>query len=300
MYPVYPYYSYRTECQTSPITFPPQQQDRQPGLEYLVIPRPISQNPGYRRANKLLNKVAVVTGGDSGIGRAVAIAFAKEGADVTIAYFDEHKDAVETQYLIRQWGRRCIAIPCDLREEKSSSDVIEQTIDTFGHIDIVVNNSAVQFPQMSILDVSEQQLEDTFRTNIYSYFFMTKAALPYLQAGSAIINTASVAAYEGIKELLAYSATKGAVVSFTRSLAMSLVKQGIRVNGVAPGPIWTPFISATFPVDRLITFGLNTPMKRAGQPFEVAPAYVYLASDDSSYMTGQILHVNGGGLNIEV
>lgn len=300
MYPVYPYYSYRTECQTIPITFPPQQQDRQPGLEYRVIPRPISQNPGYRRANKLLNKVAVVTGGDSGIGRAVAIAFAKEGADVTIAYFDEHEDAVETQYLIRQWGRRCLAIPSDLREERSSSDVVKRTMDTFGHIDIVVNNSAVQFPQMSILDVSEQQLEDTFRTNIYSYFFMTKAALPYLQAGSTIINTASVAAYEGIKELLAYSATKGAVVSFTRSLAMSLVKQGIRVNGVAPGPIWTPFISATFPVDRLITFGLNTPMKRAGQPFEVAPAYVYLASDDSSYMTGQILHVNGGGLNIEV
>lgn len=294
MIPVYPYYSYKTECNTVPLSFPPQHQERQPGLEYLMVPRPISENPAYRGSQKLVDKVAIITGGDSGIGRATAIAFAKEGANVVIPYLYETEDAEETRQRVQQLGRECLPIKCDLRDEHASAEVVRQTIGTFGRLDVLVNNCGVQFPQQSILDISAQQLEDTFRTNIFSYFYMTKAALPHLCQGSSIINTASVTAYAGEKTLIDYSSTKGAIVSFTRSLSLNLVEQGIRVNAVAPGPIWTPLIVSSYSAERVSTFGTDTPMKRAGQPFELAPTYVYLASDDSSYVTGQVLHVNGG------
>lgn len=294
MFPMYPYYSFRTECETKPIAFPPQHQERQPGLEYLMVPLPIAENPGYIGSGKLQDKVAVITGGDSGIGRAVAIAFAKEGADVVIAYLYEHEDAAETKRRVEELGRRCLSIAGDLRHPGTSRDVIGQTIETFGRLDILVNNCAVQYPQNSILDISDEQLDNTFRTNLFSFFYMTKAALPCMKRGSAIINTTSVTAYEGQKELIDYSSTKGAIVSFTRSLSLSLVSEGIRVNAVSPGPIWTPLIPSSFSAEQVMSFGLDTPMKRAGQPFELAPAYVYLASDDSSYVSGQVLHVNGG------
>lgn len=293
-YPMYPYYSKRTKCQEEPLSFPPQHQTQQPGLEYQMIPRPIYNNPAYTGSRKLQDRVAIITGGDSGIGRAIAVAYAKEGADVVIVYLNERQDADETQAVIQQLGRRCLALPMDLRSKSACSDAVEQTIQQFGRLDILVNNIGIQFPQVSILEISEDQLEQTFRTNLFSFFFMAQAALPHLKNGSSIINTASILAYQGQKFLIDYSATKGAVVTFTRSLAQSLVEQGIRVNAVAPGPIWTPLVASTFPVEFLITLGIDTPMKRAGQPFEVAPTYVYLASDDSRYVTGETLHVNGG------
>lgn len=294
MYPSYPYYGSEVQCKQIPITFPPQQQHRQPGFEYLMVPQPIAENPIYRGSGKLANKIAVVTGGDSGIGRAVSIAFAKEGADVAVVYFDEHQDAAETKKRIESTGRRCLLISADLKEEEACRSAIAKAVETFGRIDVLVNNHGVQFPQNSILDISKEQLEFTFRTNIFSFFHLTKAALPYMKEGSSIINTASVTAYRGEKTLIDYSSTKGAIVSFTRSLSLNLTDQKIRVNGVAPGPIWTPLIPASFTPDRVKHFGTEVPMKRAGQPFELAPAYVYLASDDASYVSGQILHVGGG------
>jgi NAD(P)-dependent dehydrogenase (short-subunit alcohol dehydrogenase family) len=294
MYPVYPYYSVRTQCEEVPISFPPQHQDQQPGLEYLMVPQPISENPSYLGANKLRGKVAIITGGDSGIGRAAAIAFAKEGADVVIVYLYEHEDAEATRQRVEQLGQRCLALACDLQDPQSSMYVVEQTIASFGRVDVLVNNCGVQYPQASILDISNEQLEHTYRTNIFSYFYMTKAVLPYFSRGCVIINTASVTAYAGEKTLIDYSSTKGAIVSFTRSLSLNLVEQGIRVNAVAPGPIWTPLIVSSYSAERVSVFGTDTPMKRAGQPFELAPTYVYLASDDSGYVTGQVLHVNGG------
>ncbi|GAA4716429.1 SDR family oxidoreductase [Brevibacillus fulvus] len=294
MYPIYPYYSKEVKCQEVPITFPPQHQEVQPGLEYLMVPAPISDNPYYRGSGKLANKVAIITGGDSGIGRAVALGFAKEGADVAIVYLNEQQDAETTRQMVEQQGRRCLAIAGDLRQEAFCAQAVRQTIDTFGKLDILVLNQAVQFPQESILNITAEQLENTFRTNIYPHFYLTKAALPHLRPGSSIISTASVTAYHGEKTLIDYSATKGAIVSFTRSLSLSLVDQGIRVNAVAPGPIWTPLIPASFSAERVKNFGADVPMRRAGQPFELAPTYIYLASDDSSYVTGQVLHVNGG------
>ncbi len=294
MYPQYPYYNKIQKCKDQPISFPPQHQERQPGLEYLMDPLPISENCEYRGSGKLEGKVAIITGGDSGIGRAAAIAYAKEGADVAIVYLYEHRDARETQERIEEIGQRCLTIAGDLREEAFSYHVAEQTIQIFGKIDVLVNNHGVQFPQCSIMDITAEQLDDTFRTNIYGFFYMTKAVLPHLPPGSAIINTASVTAYEGNKYLLDYSATKGAIVSFTRSLSLSLQSCGIRVNAVAPGPIWTPLQPSSWPADYIMTFGTETPMKRAGQPFELAPTYVYLASQDSYYVSGQVLHVNGG------
>lgn len=294
MIPMYPYYGQETKCKQVPITFPPQHQDRQPGLEYLMNPIPISNNPAYKGSGKLAGKVAIITGGDSGIGRAVAIGFAKEGADVAIVYLYERKDALATKAMVERYGRRCLLIEGDLRYPDFSCKVVERTLECYGKIDILVLNQGVQFPQNSILDISNEQLEDTFRTNIYPLFYMTKAALPYLRPGSAIISTASVTAYEGAPLLVDYSSTKGAIVSFTRSLSLQLVGCGIRVNAVAPGPIWTPLIVSSYSAEYVKTFGLETPMKRAGQPFELAPTYIYLASDDSSYVTGQVLHVNGG------
>ncbi|HWO97021.1 MAG TPA: SDR family oxidoreductase [Bacillus sp. (in: firmicutes)] len=294
MYPIYPYYGFQKKCRRQPLTFPPQHQDVHPGMEYVMNPRPISENPRYKGTGKLNGKVAVITGGDSGIGRAVAYAFAKEGADIAIPYLNEHRDAEETKMRIEQIGRRCLLLPGDLREEEVCQQAIEKTVAVFGRLDILVNNHGVQYVQKSILDITKEQLERTFQTNIFSFFYLTKAALPYLKKGSSIINTTSVTAYEGNKELIDYSATKGAITTFTRSLSLSLVKKGIRVNGVAPGPIWTPLIPSSFSAKQVSIFGTDTPMKRAGQPFELAPTYVYLASDDSQYVTGQVLHVNGG------
>jgi NAD(P)-dependent dehydrogenase (short-subunit alcohol dehydrogenase family) len=274
--------------------FPPQHQNQQPGIESQMKPLPISIADNYLASGKLEHKVALISGGDSGIGRAVALAFAREGADVAIAYLNEHSDAAETKQLIEQIGKRCITHAGDLGNEAFCQQVVAKTIKEWGQLDILVNNAAEQHVQTDLENISSSQLEKTFRTNVFSYFYFSKAALPHLKSGSVIINTASVTAYEGHEQLMDYSATKGAIVTFTRSLSLSLVKQGIRVNGVAPGPIWTPLIPASFPNADIIKFGQDTPMGRAGQPAEVAPCYVFLASQDSSYMSGQILHINGG------
>lgn len=275
-------------------TLPPQHQNRQPGLESQMTPQPKEQDANYKGSDKLKGKVALITGGDSGIGRAVAISFAKEGANIAIVYLNEHEDAKETVRLVEQHGRRCLFIAGDVGDESFCQKAVEQTVRELGHLDVLVNNAAEQHPQESIEKITEEQLVRTFRTNIFAQFFMVKAALKHLKPGSAIINTTSVTAYKGSPMLLDYSSTKGAIVAFTRSLSMSLVEKGIRVNGVAPGPIWTPLIPSTFPADKVATFGHDVPMKRPGQPEEVANCYVFLASDDASYMSGQVLHVNGG------
>jgi NAD(P)-dependent dehydrogenase (short-subunit alcohol dehydrogenase family) len=273
---------------------PPQQQERQPGIESEMRPRPKAEDHAYKGCGKLNDKVALITGGDSGIGRAVAILYAKEGADVSIVYLNEHEDAEETRRQVAEEGRRCLLIAGDVGDEAFCREAVERTVNELGRLDILVNNAAEQHPQDSIEKISAEQLERTFRTNIFSFFFLTKAALRHLKEGAAIINTTSVTAYKGNPQLIDYSATKGAIVAFTRALSNSLVEKGIRVNGVAPGPIWTPLIPSTFPPEKVASFGANVPMKRAGQPEEVAPSYVFLASDDSSYISGQILHPNGG------
>ncbi len=273
---------------------PAQRQTRQPGRETEMTPRPQAEKPSHLGSGKLQGKVAVITGGDSGIGRAAAVAFAKEGADVAIAYLDEHEDAEETVRAVEEHGRRCLRIAGDLGRERFCARVVERTLREFGRLDILVNNAAEQHPQDDLAKISEKQLEQTFRTNIFAYFFLTKAALPHLKSGAAVINTTSVTAYRGSAKLLDYSATKGAIVAFTRSLALQLADRGIRVNGVAPGPIWTPLIPSTFDADHVAKFGSDVPLRRAGEPAEVAPCFVFLAADDSSYMTGQVLHPNGG------
>lgn len=276
------------------IAFPPQHQTHQPGVESEMNPRPISVDENYKGSGKLANKTAIITGGDSGIGKSVAIYFAKEGADVAIVYLEEQSDAEETKQLIESEGRKCLLFSGDVGDENFCKDVVKDVIDQLGKLDILVNNAAEQHPQKSILNITSAQLEKTFRTNLFSFFYMTKMSLPYMKKGASIINTSSITAYAGNEQLLDYSATKGAIVTFTRSLSKSLAPQGIRVNGVAPGPIWTPLIPSTFPEDQVSTFGTDTPMGRAGQPYELAPAYVFLASDDSSYVSGQMIHVNGG------
>lgn len=275
-------------------TFPPQHQNHQPGVEDEMNPIPIHVSDQYKGSNKLKDKVAIITGGDSGIGKSVAIYFAKEGADVVVSYLNETKDAEDTKKQVEAEGRRCILMAGDIGNEDVCNQIVDDTMKEFGKIDIVVNNAAEQHPQQSLLDITSEQLERTFRTNIYSYFYLTKAALPHLKKGSSIINTSSITAYQGNEQLLDYSATKGAIVTFTRSLSKSLAKDEIRVNGVAPGPIWTPLIPSTFPADQVAEFGSTTPMGRAGQPYELAASYVFLASNDSSYVSGQMIHVNGG------
>lgn len=275
-------------------TLPPQHQEKQPGIESEMTPRPEYKSPAYQAAGKLKDKVAIITGGDSGIGRAVAVLYAKEGADVAIVYKDEHSDAEETKKAVEQEGRKCILLPGDVGDESFAKQAVEQTVSELGKLDIVVNNAAEQHVQQSIVDITAEQLERTFRTNIFGMFFITKAAVPHLKEGSTIINTTSVTAYRGEPVLLDYSSTKGAITAFTRALSMNIVEKGIRVNAVAPGPIWTPLIPASFDEEKVSKFGASQPMKRPGQPEEVAPAYVYLASTDSSYVSGQIIHVNGG------
>lgn len=261
-----------------------------------MTPKPRTEDATYRGSGKLQGKAALITGGDSGIGQAVAIAYAKEGANVAIAYLDEHEDAKETKQRVEQAGRSCLAISSNIGDELFYQQAVQQTVNEFGQLDILVNNAAEQHPQESIENISAEQLERTFRTNIFSMFYLTKAALPHLKQGSAIVNTTSVTACKGNPSLLDYSSTKGAIVAFTRSLSQALLEKGIRVNGVAPGPVWTPLIPSTFPGEQIENFGAHVPMKREGQPEEIAPSYVFLASDDSSYMAGQILHPNGGAV----
>ncbi|HEY9089322.1 MAG TPA: SDR family oxidoreductase [Anaerolineaceae bacterium] len=275
-------------------TRPPQVQDQKPGKENEMHPRPVSEDPLYQGSGKLRGRVAVITGGDSGIGRAVARFYAREGADVAVIYLNESEDAEQTRRMVEDEGRRCLLIAGDVGDEIFCRQAVRQVMDTFGRLDILVNNAAEQHPQDRLEDITAEQLERTFRTNIFGYFFMAKAALPFLGQGGVIINTTSVTAYRGSEHLLDYSSTKGAIVSFTRSLALNLAPRGIRVNGVAPGPIWTPLIPSTFDAEHVKSFGADVPMGRPGEPEEVAPSFVFLASDDSSYITGQVLHPNGG------
>ncbi len=273
---------------------PRQKQPRQPGIEEEMKPRPEAWIKTAPAEPKLAGKVAVISGGDSGIGRAVALAFAAEGADLAILYRNEHRDAKETTRAVEKAGRRAAAIAGDIGSEAFCGRAIAQVIKKFGHLDIVVNNAAEQHLQDTLEKISARQLERTFRTNIFSFFYLAQAALPHLKKGAAVINTTSVTAYRESPSLIDYSSTTGAIVSFTRSLAHAVVKRGIRVNAVAPGPIWTPLIPATFPGEKVESFGSDVPLGRAGQPNEVTPCYVFLASADSSYMTGQVLHPNGG------
>lgn len=277
-----------------PKKFPPQHQNQQPGIESAMNPRPLFDDPNYLPNKKLQGKAAIVTGGDSGIGRAVAVAFAKEGADVAIVYLSEHEDAKEAQQAIEKYQRRCLLLPGDVGNPTFCQQAVTNVLKAWNRLDILVNNAAEQHPQPDILSITPEQLENTFRTNVFGYFFMCQAALPHLKQGATIINTTSVTAYEGNAQLIDYSSTKGAIVTLIRSLSASVAGQGIRVNGVAPGPIWTPFIPSSSSATQVTTFGSDTPLQRAGQPQELAPAYVYLASEDSSYVSGQVLHVNGG------
>jgi NAD(P)-dependent dehydrogenase (short-subunit alcohol dehydrogenase family) len=259
-------------------------------------PSPQSDDPDYRGSGKLRGKVALITGGDSGIGRAVAIAFAKEGADVAIVYLNEQQDADETRRLVEQHGQRCLALAGDIGDEAFCQQVVQQVARELGGLDCLVNNAGEQHPQPSLTDITAEQLQRTFRTNVFGMFYMTKAALEHLGEGSTIINTTSVTAYQGSPQLLDYSATKGAIVAMTRSLSQALLDKGIRVNAVAPGPIWTPLIPASFSAEHTAKHGSAAPMHRAGQPNEVAPCFVFLACEDASYMSGQVLHPNGGSM----
>ncbi len=293
-YPQIPYRGFKKKEKEIPITFPAQHQNIQPGLEYEMNPRPIFDNPNVKGSHKLCNKVAIISGGDSGIGRAISVLFAKEGADIVIVYLNEHEDANYTKRLVENYGRKCVLLAGDLRDEKFSPYIADYVMRCFGKIDILVNNCGVQYPQNSILDISNEQMRYTFETNIFSFFYLTKAILPFMKENSSIINTTSITAFDGKKNLIDYSSTKGAITVFTKSLALSLAEKKIRVNAVAPGPIWTPLIPASFSAKEVEMFGTDVALERAGQPFEVAPAYLYLACDDSRYVTGQIIHVNGG------
>ncbi len=275
---------------------PAQSQNRKPGIEAEMTPKPEFDRDDYRGSGKLLDKVALITGGDSGIGRSVAVLYAKEGADVAIVYLDEHQDAEETKRYIENYGRKCLLIPGDIASEKFCHEAVQKTVEEFGKLDILVNNAAVQYTEDSqtLKDIDSARLGRIFSTNIFAMFYFCKAAIPHLKEGSSIINTTSINAYKGNDTLLSYSTTKGAILAFTRSLAQSLLEQGIRVNAVAPGPIWTPFIVDSMKPEKVKSFGNQVPMKRPGQPVEVATSYVFLASEDASYFAGQVLHPNGG------
>ena len=272
----------------------PEQEQEPVGLESEMRPRPDYGEESYRGSGKLQGKAAVITGGDSGIGRAVALAYAREGADVLISYLDEHSDAQETVRILEKEGRRCVAVAGDIGEDAHCQEIVERAVQEFGKLDILVNNAAYQEVIDSIEDVTEELLEHTYRINIFAMFFLCKAALPHMQPGSTIINTTSIQAYQPSPTLLPYSTTKGAILTFTKGLSDEAIKRGIRVNAVAPGPVWTPLIPSSFSSDQSSEFGKNTPMGRPGQPAELAPVYVFLASQDSSYITGECIGVTGG------
>ena len=277
------------------IEIPPQHQDVQPGIEAELTPQPEVIRPSYKGANKLKNKVALITGGDSGIGRAVAVHFAREGANVAISYTPrEEVDAQKTKQLVEAEGQQCLLLPGDIRQEAYCTQIVEETVKHFGQLNILVNNAGLQLQHKTLDDVSEESLLATFETNIYSFFRVTKAAVPHFTKGDTIINTTSITAYQGRADLLDYSSTKGAIMTFTRALSSNLITKGIRVNAVAPGPIWTPLNPASVSAEEVAKFGQDVPMKRPGQPSEVGPAYVFLASDDATYITGQVMHPNGG------
>ncbi|MGO3057441.1 MAG: SDR family oxidoreductase [Halomonas sp.] len=273
---------------------PPQHQDEQPGDEHEMRPEPEFIRDSYQGTQKLKDKVALITGGDSGIGRAVAVHYAREGADSVIVHLEEDKDAEDTKALVEAEGRRCLVLKGDVGDPEFCREIVKKTLDHFGKLNIVVNNAAEQYDWNDLTEVPDEQIMRTFQTNIFSHFYVTKAALPHLQKGDTIIETSSINAFKGNDTLIDYSATKGAIQGFMRSMAMSLMDRGIRVNAVAPGPVWTPLIPASFDDEKVASFGGQVPMNRAGQPSEMGPAYVYLASEDSSYMTGQTLHLNGG------
>ncbi|MEO5684200.1 MAG: SDR family oxidoreductase [Chitinophagaceae bacterium] len=272
---------------------PPQQQ-RRPGIGRNMHPQPIVDNPGQPGSGKLKGKIALITGGDSGIGKAVAILFAKEGALVALSYLNEHKDAADTKLKVEAYGQQCLLIPGDISKEQHCNSIIKKTIKVFGKIDILINNAAIHYECKKPEDLETKKILHTFQVNIFSMIWITRAALPFMRKGSVIINSSSVTAYRGSAELIDYAATKGAIVAFTRSLASSLIKRNIRVNGVAPGPIWTPLIASSFKPSKVAAHGSSAPMERVGEPVEVAPAYLFLAADDNSYMSGQFLHPNGG------
>lgn len=273
---------------------PPQEQQRQPGKEQQMTPDPVFIGEHYRGSGKLRGKTALISGGDSGIGRAVAVHFAREGANVAIVYLEEDEDARATMGLLEAEGAETLLLRGDVGDPKFCEKAVSATVDRFGGLDILVNNAAEQHPAEDAQDIQPAQIEKTFRTNIFGYIFLAQAALKHLPEGGSIVNTGSVTGFRGSKHLLDYASTKGAIQAFTYSLAQQLVEKGIRVNGVAPGPIWTPLIPASFSADEVAKFGKDTPMKRPGQPGEVAPAYVFLASEDASYITGQFIHINGG------
>ncbi|MDN5513532.1 MAG: SDR family oxidoreductase [Acinetobacter sp.] len=271
-------------------------QAHQPGIQSQMHPQPEVIKPNYQGSNKLKDKIALITGGDSGIDRSIAVLFAREGADIAICYLEEDKDAEETKRMVEKEGRRCLLLKCDLQHQDEISRIVEKTLQKFKTINILINNAGVQYPQKYITDINTQQLFKTFEINILSMFYLTQMVIPYMTQGDSIINTSSITSYHGHDLLIDYASTKGAITSFTRSLSTNLLKNktGIRVNAVAPGPIWTPLIPSSFDEEQLKNFGKKTPMGRMGQPSEVAPDYLFLASDEASYISGQVIHVNGG------
>ena len=282
------------KCTSFELKYPEQEQNVQPGMEYLMNPRPIFDNSNYKASGKLKNKVAIITGGDSGIGRAVAVAYIKEGAKVVIPYLNEHEDAMETKKYLDNLGGESLFLSGDIKDKCFCELIVDETIKKFGKLDILINNAGVQYQQKSLIDISDEQFDETMKTNIYAMFYLTRYALKHMLPGSNIINLSSVTTFYGEPELIDYVTTKGAIVGFTRALATNLADKNIRVNAVAPGYFWTPLQPACWEKEKIPTLGADAPMKRAGETYEIAPLFVYLASDDASYVTGQIMHINGG------
>ena len=282
------------KCKDFIVKYPPQHQNIQPGMEYLMYPKPIFDNPNYKAGGKLIGKTAIITGGDSGIGKAVAVAFAKEGANIVITYLNEDIDAMYTKNYLTKLGAKTLFLKGDIRDKNFSKKIVAETIKCFGKIDILINNAGVQYQQKKLTDITDEQFDKTMKVNVYGMFYLTKAALPYLKSGSSIINVSSITTFKGEPELIDYVTSKGAIVGFTRALSTNLAPKNIRVNAIAPGFFWTPLQPACWEANKIPTLGADSPMKRGGEPYELAPIFVYLASDDASYTTGQVFHINGG------